>query len=231
MDLEDDLPTNHTDVSPDVPIGEDASGNYGFILFKDYESDNESDDSDHLLNDLEEPNDSDLQDEDHQEIRNDVELLQFTAILAEVQKVAVKLEQQIQESKPNCPKHYTRTAPCTKRTHAQKRRTIAAEGQKSINQYFTASAKVPQPAPPSSQNVGPDSDDNEKFIVDIEEHLDQIFGGPEDVHMATPSESSGSDSEFYSVSRLLHHLVPEENINSNRLSPWTLTTMVPLSLT
>ena len=126
---DDYLPSNHPE---DLPIRQDMDpDDYRFILFENYVSDDDIEG----LSDLEEPDDSDLEDEDYQEIRSDANLLQFSAILAEAQKVAVKLEQEHDELKPKRPKHYMGNAVRTKRFHAQKRHKLAAEGQKFISQF------------------------------------------------------------------------------------------------
>ena len=106
------LPSNHPE---DLPIRQDVDpDDYRFILFENYVSDDDIEG----LSDLEEPDDSDLEDEledyPSQEIRNDANLLQFSAILAEAQKVAVKLEQEHDELKPKRLKHYMGNAVRTK---------------------------------------------------------------------------------------------------------------------
>ena len=177
------------DSSGDAAIVDIGTGaEHGFIVFEDYETD--SDDDDHIpeSNDSDsEDGDSDFEDEEINEIRIEADLLRFSAILAEAQRVAVKLEQESEA--PKRPKRYTGNAPRTKRLHAQKRRTLAAEGQKFISQFFTAKGKMPlqqsvnQPPIPGSDS---DSSDEES-IVDVDEHLDRIFGRGEETR---PSENS-----------------------------------------
>jgi hypothetical protein len=125
-----------------VDIGTGAE--HGFIFFEDYETDSESDDDsdDHIpgSNDSEDSN-SDFEDEETNEIKIEADLLRFSAILTEAQRIAVKLEQE--SDAPKRPKRYTGNAPRTKRFHAQKRRTLAAEGQKFIGQFFIAKEKMP----------------------------------------------------------------------------------------
>ena len=187
---EDYLPSNHP---KDLPIRKDDNG---FIFFKDYESDDE------ISSDSEDDSDLEVRDEleEYQEIRNDADLLKFSAILAEAQKIAVKLEREHDESRPKRPKHYKGNAARTKRFHAQKRRTLAAEGQKFISHFFTATEKTVTPLP-HADGSDPDSENNES-IVDIDEHLDRIFGGPEDERINSLSESPEPEPEpeFYSVS-------------------------------
>lgn len=179
------------------PPEKGASDDYGFIVFEDYESD--GDDYTPGSSDSEtEDESSDLEDEDRREIRNDADLLRFSAILVEAQQVAVKLEQEM--DKPKRAKHYTGNAPHTKRFHAKKRRTLAAEGQKFISQFFPARAMVPKATHQPYGGSDPDSSDEES-IIDIDEHLDRIFGEEVDLdeHMASPSEKE-MDDDFYSVS-------------------------------
>jgi hypothetical protein len=167
---------------------------HGFIVFEDYETDSDddhipgSDDTDS------EDGDSDFEDEETTEIRIEADLLRFSAILAEAQAVAVKLEQE--SDAPKHPKQYTGNAPCMEHFHAQKRCTLAAEGQKFISQFFTAKGNMPpqqsvnQPPIPSE----PDSSDEESTI-DIDEYLDRIFGRGEDIR---PTENSEPESDVVS---------------------------------
>ena len=92
------LSSNHPEEDSDLQIRKEISDDYGFILFESYESDDDYEGP----SDLEEPDDSDLEDEVHpsQEIRNDSNLLKFSAILAKPQKVVIKLEQENNELKP-----------------------------------------------------------------------------------------------------------------------------------
>ena len=57
--------------------------------------------------------------------------------------------------------------------------------------------KTPGPSPDSE---GLDLESDEESIIDIEEHLDWIFGGPEDLHIDFPSRSPEPESDFYLVS-------------------------------
>jgi len=204
-DSDEDSP--NSDASENVPsvvIGRgDLDSEHGFIVFEDYESDS---DGDHTPGSSEsdsdsEDTDSDFEDENDGDIRNDADLLRFSAILTEAQRVAVKLEQE--DDKPKRPKQYTGNAPRTKCFHAQKRRTLAAEGQKFISQFFTGKGKMP-PRPPTDQlPSSSDSDSSdEESIIDIDEHLGRIFGGQEDfdLTMANHSKNSEPDSDTKSVS-------------------------------
>lgn len=176
-----------------------TSSEHGFVVFEDYENDS---DDDHIsgASDSEsdsEDADSDFEDEYNTEIRIEADLLRFSAILAEAQRVAVKLEQESDTPKR---KRYTGNAPRTKRFHAQKRRTLAAEGQKFISQFFTAKGNIPPRQsvnhPPIPSESDPDSSDEES-IIDVDEHLDQIFGR---VEAESPSENSDSEPESNLVS-------------------------------
>ena len=182
-----------------VDIRTGAEHRDGFIIFEDY--DETDSDDDHIPgsndSDSEDGDDSDFEDLDElqvdsletNEIRIEADLLRFSAILAEAQRVAVKLERESDD--PKRPKRYTGNAPRTKCFHAQKRRTLAAEGQKFISQFFTAKGKMP----PQSVNQPPiasDSDSSdEESIIDVDEHLDRIFGRGEDTG---PSEISEPES-------------------------------------
>jgi hypothetical protein len=178
-------------LSGDAVIEDIGTGaEHGFIVFEDYETDS---DDDHIpgSNDSDsEDRDSDFKDEETNGIRIEADLLHFSVILTEAQRVAVKLEQESDASK--CPKRYTGNVPCTKHFHAQKRHALAAEGQKFISQFFTANGKM---SPWQSVNQPPipsDSDsDDEESIVDVDEHLDQIFGRGEDTG---PSENLKPES-------------------------------------
>ena len=192
-----------SDTSGNVPIAAIGTGGshseHGFIVFEDYESDSDGDHTPDSSDSDSEDTDSDFEDEDDREIRNDADLLRFSAILAEAQRVAVKLEKE--NDKPRRPKRYTGNAPRTKRFHAQKRRTLAAEGQKFIGQFFTAKGKAPT-RPPADQprnrsESDPDSSDEES-IIDIDEHLDRILGGQGDLD--TSLANCSEDSHFNSVS-------------------------------
>jgi len=186
------------DSSGDAAIVDIGTGaEHGFIVFEDYETDS---DDDHIpgSNDSDsEDGDSDFEDElEINEIRIEADLLRFSAILAEAQRVAVKLEQE--SDAPKRPKQYTGNAPRTKRFHAQKRRTLAAEGQKFISQFFTAKGKMPLQQSVNQPPIPSDSDSSdEESIIDIDEHLNQIFGRGEDTR---PSENSEPESSIDIVS-------------------------------
>ena len=133
---EDEDPSGDT-MTEDIGTGAE----HRFIVFEDYKTDS---DDDHIprSNDSDsEDRDSDFEDEEINKIRIEADLLRFSAILTEAQKVAVKLEQE--SDAPKHPKQYTGNAPCTKCFHVQKRHTLAAEGQKVISQSFTANRKMP----------------------------------------------------------------------------------------
>lgn len=198
-DVTDSEDSDEDDVPPNQPSNPSPEpDDHGFILFEECELDSDNyipGDSD--SDDLDSDHDSDEDSEDSDlEIKNEGDLLRFSAILMEAQKVAVILEEANRTRKR--PKHYSGNAPRTKRYHAQKRRELASQSQKFISQYFTEKAKIPAAAVSRSA----DSDTKEESIIDIDEHLDQIFGGPEDTHtgMDSPSEGSEVGSNFYSVS-------------------------------
>jgi hypothetical protein len=84
------------DSSGDVVIEDIGTGaEHGFIVFEDYETDS---DNDHIpgSNDSDsEDGNSDFEDEETNEIRIEADLLHFSAILTEAQRVAVKLESEV----------------------------------------------------------------------------------------------------------------------------------------
>ena len=73
---------------------------------------------------------------------------------------------------------------------------LAAEGQKFISQFFTEKGKIPpwQSVNQSPIPSEPDSSDEES-IIDIDEHLDQIFGRGEDIR---PRKNSEPESDIVS---------------------------------
>jgi hypothetical protein len=179
------------DSSGDAVIEDIGTGaKHGFIVFEDNEIDS---DNDHIpgSNDSDSKDgDSDFEDEETNEIRIEADLLCFSAILTEAQRVAVKLEQE--SDAPKRPKRYTGNAPRMKRFHAQKSHTLAAEGQKFISQFFTANAKMPPQQSVNQPPIPSDSDSSDKeSIIDVNEHLDQIFGREEDTG---PSKNSEPES-------------------------------------
>ena len=193
-DEDEDSTANTTGDEAITDIG--TASEHGFIVFEDYETDSDDDHISGVSDSDSEDTDSDFEDEDDTEIRIEADLLRFSAILAEAQKVAVKLEQESDARKR--PKRYMGNALRTKRFHMQKRRTLAAEGQKFISQFFTAKGNIPprqsvnQPSIPSESD--PDSSDEES-VIDVDEHLDRIFGR---VEAAIPSENSEPESNFVS---------------------------------
>jgi len=183
------------DSSGDAVIEDIGTGaKHRFIVFEDYET---GSDDDHIpgSNDSDsEDGDSDFEDEETNEIRIEADLLCFSAILTKAQRVAVKLEQK--SDAPKHPKQYTGNTPCTKHFHAQKRRRLAAEGQKFISQFFTANGKMPPWQSVNQPSISSDSDSSdEESIIDVDEHLDQIFGRGEDIG---PSENSEPESSVVS---------------------------------
>jgi hypothetical protein len=100
------------DSSGDAVIEDIGTGaEHRFIVFENYETNS---DDDHIpgSNDSDsEDGDSDFEDEETNEIRIEADLLHFSAILTEAQRVAVKLEQE--SDAPKCPKQYTGNVPHT----------------------------------------------------------------------------------------------------------------------
>lgn len=92
------------------------------------------------LTDEEENEDSDFEEdideEELEDLRNEADIEHFNAILMQAQIMAVKAEREAAGEKPKRKRHYTGNSDRTKRHHAQKRRELAAGGQKFIHSMF-----------------------------------------------------------------------------------------------
>ena len=132
-DVTDEDEDSTSNKSGDEVIADIRTGlEHGLIVFEDYET---GSDYDHIpeASDLDSENtDSDFENENDAEIRIEGDLLCFSAILVEAQRVAVKSEQECDA--PRHPKQYTGNAPCMKRFHAHKWCTLAAKGQRCYEQ-------------------------------------------------------------------------------------------------
>jgi len=108
--------TWYEDSSGDAAIEDIETGaEHRFIVFEDYET---GSDDDHIpgSNDSDSKDgDSDFEDEETNEIRIEADLLRFSAILTEAQRVAVKLEQE--SDAPKRPKQYTGKVPLRTKFH------------------------------------------------------------------------------------------------------------------
>lgn len=115
-------------------------------------ADDFSDDDDDM-SDLESVSDSDLEDmelddEEEEEVQDDAALLNFVAVLKRAQEIAAEAERQ-KRGESKRPRQYTGNSKRTLRRHAEKRRKLAAKGQKSITDWTEIQKHLRQPdAPP-----------------------------------------------------------------------------------
>jgi hypothetical protein len=140
-----------------------------FIVLEDL-SDDESDDM--------EGSDEELDEDEVAELRTEADVLQFAALLAEAQAVAVKVEREKAEFKPKRKHHYTGNSARTKRYHTQKRRQLASTGQKFIGDWFKKREGLLEQVPES----GSESEDN-ATPIDIGEHVARVFPDTESINM------------------------------------------------
>jgi hypothetical protein len=135
---------------------------------------------------------SDSEDEEADEdeldgLTNEAEIEHFNAILFEAQAMAVKAEREAIGEKPKRKRHYTGNSNRTLRYHAQKRRQLAATGQKFISSWFSTRGK-------------PNLTEDAQEIIEISEDSDpsdnEEDGGEDDVdaslHRLFPGTSSVS---------------------------------------
>ena len=160
---------------------------FKFIAFDAYDSESDSDYNSDDANSSDDGFDSDEEDqEDNEDVKTDADLLRFATILSEAQAIAIKMESDGAEFQPKRGKHYTGNSARTKRLHAQKRRTLQAEGQKFISHWFSAkTAELPIPQDteiiPSTSVPGSDIESDEEKetsdseVINIEEHMERIF--------------------------------------------------------
>jgi hypothetical protein len=111
-------------------------------------ADDFSDDDDDMT-DLEsvsdsDPEDRELEDEEEDEVRDDAALLNFAAVLKRAQEIAAEAERQNQGERKR-PHQYTGNSKRTVRRHAEKRRKLAASGQKSITDWTEIQKRLRQP--------------------------------------------------------------------------------------
>jgi hypothetical protein len=83
--------------------------------------------------------------------------------------MAVKAECEANGEKPKCKRHYTGNSTRTQQYHAQKRRQLAATGQKLINSWFLRE-KEPNMLPPK---------DSAPEVVEISDNSDASEGKDE----------------------------------------------------
>ena len=131
-------------------------------------------------------------DEDELEgLENEADIAHFSAILAHAQAMAIKAEREAAGEKPKRKRHYMGNSVRTKQYHAQKRRALAATGQKLISLMFMKKVTKSTPmkekaalqALPDAIEIADDSDfsDDSEGDDEIEKSLKQLFPGEQEV--------------------------------------------------
>ena len=157
---------------------------YGFFFLDEEPTSEEDLDSDGF--------DTDEEVEDELEgLENEADIAHFNAVLAHAQAMAIKAEHEAAGEKKKHKQHYTAgNSVHTKRQHAQKRRELAATGQKLISSMFTK--KVTEstlmeeneaPPGPDAIEIPDDLDSNslDKGDDEFEASLKQLFPGEHEV--------------------------------------------------
>ena len=100
----------------------------------------EGDDSDIMIDEDSEGSESEdegIDEDELDELQNEADIEYFNAVLIEAQVMAVNAEREAAgQKKSKRKRHYTGNSDRTKRYHAQKRRALAATGQKLISTMF-----------------------------------------------------------------------------------------------
>ena len=107
--------------------------------------------------------------------------------------MVVKAERKANGEKPKCKRHYTGNSTRTQQYHAQKRRQLAATGQKFINSWFSREKKpselLPKDAAPEIVEISDDSDASEdeesKDKDEIDACVHRLFPGTAPVSFQT----------------------------------------------
>ena len=101
----------------------------------------EGDDSDIMIDEDSEGSESEdegIDEDELDELQNEADIEYFNAVLIEAQVMAVNAEREAAgQKKSKRKRHYTGNLDRTKRYHAQKRRVLAATGQKLISTMFS----------------------------------------------------------------------------------------------
>lgn len=101
----------------------------------------EGDDSDIMIDEDSEGSESEdegIDEDELDELQNEADIEYFNAVLIEAQVMAVNAEREAAgQKKSKRKRHYTGNSDRTKRYHAQKRRALAATGQKLISTMFS----------------------------------------------------------------------------------------------
>jgi hypothetical protein len=169
----------------------------------DFEDDNLLEHSFFFLDD-ESPSekDSDASDSDEDEeldkdeldgLINKAKIEHFNAILFKAQAMAVKAEREANGEKPKHKRHYTGNSTRTQQYHAQKRRQLAATGQKFIKSWFSREKKpsklLPKDAAPEiveiSDNSDASEDEESKDKDEIDACVHRLFPGTAPVNFRT----------------------------------------------
>jgi hypothetical protein len=134
---------------------------------------------------------SDSEDEEADEdeldgLTNEAEIEHFNAILFEAQAMAVKAEREAIGEKPKRKRHYTGNSNRTLRYHAQKRRQLAATGQKFISSWFSTRGKPnltedAQEIIEISEDSDPSDNEEDGGEDDVDASLHQLFPGTSSV--------------------------------------------------
>jgi len=183
------------------PSVEDASDDEDL----DFEDDNLLEHGFFFLDDESSPEeDSDVSDSDEDEeldeyeldgLINEKKIEHFNAILFEAQAMAVKAEREANGEKPKRKHHYTGNSTRTRQYHAQKRRQLAATGQKFINSWFSkkkesnSTTELSLEETPEIIEISDDSDASEseenKGEDEIDASLHRLFPGTAPVSFRT----------------------------------------------
>ena len=157
--------------NPQNPSVEDASDDedldfedndlleHGFFFLDDSPSEGDSDSDE----------DEELDEDELDGLINEAKIEHFNAILFEAQAMAVKAEREANGEKPKRKRHYMGNSTRTRQYHAQKRRQLAATGQKLINSWFSREKK-PNILPPK---------DSAPEVVEISDNSDASEGEDE----------------------------------------------------
>ena len=195
------------DVSDDEdPDFEDDLLEHGFFFLDDEpKSEDGSDGSD--------SEDEEADEDELDGLTNEAEIEHFNAILFEAQAMAVKAEREAIGEKPKRKRHYTGNSNRTLRYHAQKRRQLAATGQKFISSWFSKREKPN----PTSELQQEDAQEIIEVSGDSDPSDDEEGGGEDDVdaslHRLFPGTSSVSrlktnEDKNRSLYILNRHLLP-----------------------
>ena len=160
---------------------------HGFFFLDDEspsEEDSDASDSDE---------DEELDEDELDGLINEAKIEHFNAILFEAQAMAVKAECEANGEKPKRKRHYTGNSTRTRQYHAQKRRQLAATGQKFINSWFSREKKpselLPKDAAPEIVEISDDSDASEdeesKDKDEIDACVHRLFPGTAPVSFQT----------------------------------------------